>query len=145
LATTRRRPPVRPLSNGGGDDLAFVVQVIDLGELPAEAAREAVAVEPQPDEGRDTDDDAVKTRPFDPNDRDRVAEPSSLRKFLTLEEHGDAGSRKDHGGGQRRTCLRVTTPWGHSGLLLRHARLARSPLVVGFAVDTRSKASSLYR
>src|SRR4029453_9902173 len=33
-----------------GEDLAIVVQMIDLGKLPAEAACEAVAVEPQPNE-----------------------------------------------------------------------------------------------
>lgn len=33
-----------------GNDLTFIVQVIDLGELPAETAREAVVIESQPDE-----------------------------------------------------------------------------------------------
>ena len=43
-----------------GDDLAFVMQVIDLDELPAEAAREAVAVEPQPDEIAVQPDDSAE-------------------------------------------------------------------------------------
>ena len=33
-----------------GNDFAFVVHVIDLGELPAEASRETTVVEPEPDE-----------------------------------------------------------------------------------------------
>ena len=43
-----RRPTLVPTVES--DNIAFFIHVVDLGELPAEAAREAVAVEPQPDE-----------------------------------------------------------------------------------------------
>ena len=118
-----------------GDDLAFVVQVIDLGELPAEAAGEAVAVEPQPDEVAVQPNDAVELVALVPVDGDRVAEPSPFEEFLALEEHGNAGSGEDHGGGQRRTFLRVPALGVLRVDLLRHARPAVRHLVVRFAVD----------
>ena len=64
-----------------GEELAFVVQVIDLGELPAEAAGEAVAVEPQPDEVAVQPNDAVELVALVPIDGDRVAEPILLREI----------------------------------------------------------------
>ena len=118
-----------------GDDLAFVVQVIDLGELPAEAAREAVAVEPQPDEVAVQPNDAVKLVALIPVDGDRVAEPAAFEEFLALEEHGDARGGEDHGGGQRRTFPGVPALGVLRADLLRHARLAVRHLVVRFAVD----------
>ena len=118
-----------------GDDFAFVVQVIDLGELPAETAREAVAVEPQPDEVAVEPDDAAELVALLPVERDRVAEPPSFEEFLALEEHRDAGSRKDHRGGQCRTFLRVPALGILRVDLLRHARPAARHLVMRFAVD----------
>ena len=117
------------------DELAFVVQVIDPGELPAEAAGEPVAIEPQPDEVAVQPNDAVELVTLVPIDGDRVAEIISLEEFLALEEHGDTRRGEHYGRGQRRTLLGVPALrilWVH---LLRHARLAVCHLVVRFAVN----------
>jgi hypothetical protein len=118
-----------------GDDLAFVMHVIDLGELPAEAARKTTAVEPQPDEVVVQPNDAVELVPLIPINGDRVAEPPAFEKLLPLEEHGNAGSRKDHGGCQCRTFPCVPPLGVVRADLLRHTFLAVRHLVVGFAVD----------
>jgi hypothetical protein len=90
-----------------GEELAFVVQVIDPGELPAEAAGEAVAIEPQPDEVAVQPNDAMELVALVPIDRNRVSEPISRKEFLALEEHGDARRGEHHGRSQRRTLLGV--------------------------------------
>src|SRR5512133_2254576 len=117
-----------------GEDLVFILQVIDLGELSAEAAREAGAIGPQPDKIAVQPDNAVKLFILVPIARDGVAEPASFEEFLALEEHGDAWSSKDHGGGQRRTFLGVPARGIVRADFLRHALLAVRHLVVRFAI-----------
>ena len=118
-----------------GEELAFVVQVKDSGELPAETAGEAVAVEPQPDEVAVQPNDAVELVALVPIDGDRVAEIISLEEFLALEEHGDARRCEHHGRSQGRALLRVPALRILGVHLLRHARTAVCHLVVRFAVD----------
>ena len=62
-----RRSPFVPAVEG--NNLVFFVQVIDLGELPAEAARETGIVEPQADEVAVQPNDAVELIAFGPNRR----------------------------------------------------------------------------
>ena len=117
------------------DELALVVKMIDLGELPAESARETGKVAPQSDEVAVQPDDAVKLVVLVPVDRDSVAEPSSFEKFLTLEKHGNARSSENHGGGQRRTFSREPALWVVRAYLLRNPRSAIRHLIVRLAVD----------
>src|SRR6185369_16886549 len=118
-----------------GNDLSFIVKVTDLGELPAEAASKTVTIEPQPDEIAVQPNDAVKLVALIPVNRDRIAEPSSFEKFLTLEKQGDPGSRKDHGCGQRRTFPCIPPLRVIRADLLRHALPPVCHLVVRFAVN----------
>ena len=117
------------------DNFALVVEVKDLGELPAEAAGETAAVQPQPNEVTVQPDDAVERSALVPVEWRRVTEPASFEEFLTLEEHRDTWSRENHGGGQRRAFLRVPALGILWVDLLRHSCFAVRHLVVRFAVD----------
>ena len=75
-----------------GEELAFVVQVKDPGELPAETAGEAVAVEPQPDEVAVQPNDAVELVALVPIDGDRVAEIISLEESWPWKSMGMPGA-----------------------------------------------------
>src|SRR4029077_4789319 len=80
-----------------GEKFAVIMQVIDPRGLPAEAAGEAVAIEPQPNKVAVQSNDAVELVALVPIDGDRVAEIISLQEFLALEEHGDARRGEHHG------------------------------------------------
>ena len=71
-------PRPAPVPAMEGDDLALFVQMLDLGVLSAEAAREAVPVEPQTDEVAVHPDDAVKLIAFPPIDGGRGVKPASF-------------------------------------------------------------------
>ena len=68
------------------------MQVIDPGELPAEATGEAVAIEPQPDEVAVQPNDAVELVALVPIDGDRVAEIISSRNSWPWKSMGMPGA-----------------------------------------------------
>jgi hypothetical protein len=75
-----------------GDELAFVAQVKNLGGLAAEAAREVVAIEPQPDQVAVQPNDAVELVALVPVNRDRVAEIISLEDSWPWKSMGMPGA-----------------------------------------------------
>ena len=128
-----RRSPLVPAMES--ENLAWLVQMINLGVLATEAACAAVEVPPQTDEVVVEPHDAMKLFPFLPVVGDGVGEPSTFEEFLPLEQHGDAWGRKDQRGGQRRSFSCIPAFGVVRADFLRHACPAVSHFVVRFRVD----------
>ena len=74
-----------------GYELAFLVDPVDGDAVADQAARDAAAIEAQPDEIAVEPDDAAKGFALVPVERHCILKPFALQEFLALEQHWDAG------------------------------------------------------